>query len=167
MNDGVAMLIERMKTNPEEFTEGKWNALIQSHKMFLNPEDCKALDDGVNTLMQQRFTEKVMEELVDPKSKDGVTLNNISHPNATIGAIRTQPLSLNTNAVTGTISNGGSWGHNMLINKLFMEFYEARSASSISLEHDEHMKAHIEALKREVEKQKEHKTLFGKLFNYL
>jgi hypothetical protein len=67
MNDGVALLLDRMKTNPEEFTEGKWNALIQSHKMFLNKEDCEALDAGINALMQQQFTEKVMEELVDPK----------------------------------------------------------------------------------------------------
>ena len=67
MNDGVKILLERMQTNPEEFTEGKWNALIQSHKMFLNKEDCEALDAGVNALMQQQFTEKVMEELVNPK----------------------------------------------------------------------------------------------------
>ena len=72
MNDGVKLLLERIKTNPEEFTEGKWYALIQSHKMYLNPEDCKALDDGINTLMQQRFTEEVMKELLAPEEDNSL-----------------------------------------------------------------------------------------------
>lgn len=71
MNDGVALLLERMKTNPEEFMDfgSKWAKIIHEHKDFLNVEDRQALTDGLNFLMQQRFTEKVMEELVDPVRK--------------------------------------------------------------------------------------------------
>ena len=68
MNDGVALLLERMKTNPEEFIDGgKWAHIMNKHEDFLDAEDRQALTDGLNKLMQQRFTEKVLEELVDPK----------------------------------------------------------------------------------------------------
>jgi hypothetical protein len=70
MNEGVKILLERIKTNPEEFTEGKWHSLIQSHRMFLNKEDCEALDEAINKLMQQRFTERVMKELLAPEEED-------------------------------------------------------------------------------------------------
>ena len=77
MNEGVKILLERMKTNPEEFivSEGypyevgsgsKWHKLIESHKLYLNPEDNKVLEEALNGLMQQRFTERVMKELLDP-----------------------------------------------------------------------------------------------------
>ena len=71
MNDGVAMLLERMKTNPEEFDVGystKWNQLINAYKELLEPEDQQTLTEGLKKLMQHRFTERVMEELIDPKS---------------------------------------------------------------------------------------------------
>jgi hypothetical protein len=71
MNDGVALLLDRMKTNPEEFVpnngSSKWGSLISAYKEFLEPEDRQALSLGINKLLQQAFTEKVMEELVDPK----------------------------------------------------------------------------------------------------
>ena len=73
MNAGVAMLLERMKTNPEEFVpnngSSKWGSLIAAYKEFLEPEDRQALSVGVNKLLQQAFTEKVMEELIDPNIK--------------------------------------------------------------------------------------------------
>jgi len=74
MNDGVAMLLERMKTNPEEFFDfgSKWAGVIGEHKDFLEAEDRQALTDGLNKLMQQRFTEKVMEELIDPTEETNV-----------------------------------------------------------------------------------------------
>ena len=68
MNDGVAMLIERMKTNPEEFVGvGKWRLLIDAHIDYLDPEDQEKLKEGLRVINQQRFTEKVMEELIDPE----------------------------------------------------------------------------------------------------
>lgn len=80
MNDGVAMLLERMKTNPEEFVdsmyngESKWGRLMTEYRNYLPKEDLEAFDAGhreaIFRHMQQRFTEKVMEELIDPqKSK--------------------------------------------------------------------------------------------------
>lgn len=77
MNDGVALLLERMKTNPEEFTpqyDGgttKWGNVIGQYRTYLTAEDNKTLDDAwketVTLAMRQKFTEKVLEELVNPK----------------------------------------------------------------------------------------------------
>lgn len=79
MNNGVALLIERMKTHPEEFVpeyDGgvtKWGNAIGQYRTYLTAEDSKALDDAwketVVTAMRQKFTERVLEELVDPKSQ--------------------------------------------------------------------------------------------------
>jgi hypothetical protein len=81
MNEGVQILLERMKTHPEEFVpeyDGgvtKWGSVIGQYKTYLTKEDCKALDDAwketVVTAMQQKFTERVLEELVDPKADKG------------------------------------------------------------------------------------------------
>lgn len=72
MNDGVKILLERMKTNPEEFAVGegffgKWDSLIREYETALDPEDVALFKQARNKLLQQQFTEKVMEELVDPK----------------------------------------------------------------------------------------------------
>ena len=81
MNDGVKILLARMETHPEEFVpeyDGgttKWGILIQSYKAYLNEEDAKALDKAYNGLMQQYFTKKVMEELLDPQEAKQTTLN--------------------------------------------------------------------------------------------
>lgn len=79
MNEGVQILLERMKTHPEEFTpeyDGgvtKWGNAIGQYRTYLTAEDNKALDDAwkqaVGEEMQRRFTQAVMEELIDPKSE--------------------------------------------------------------------------------------------------
>ena len=73
MNEGVKILIERMKTNPEEFLQGsKWAGLIHGYKSYLSEEDAKILQDTYNGLMQQEFTEKVMTELLAPEEDDSM-----------------------------------------------------------------------------------------------
>jgi hypothetical protein len=77
MNEGVQILLERMKTHPEEFTpeyDGgvtKWGNAIGQYRTYLTAEDNKALDDAwkqaVGEEMQRRFTQAVLLELVDPK----------------------------------------------------------------------------------------------------
>lgn len=73
MNDGVAMLIERMKTHPEEFAgEGivsKWDVLINEYRDVLDVLDVKKLDSARRVLLQERFTQEVMKELIDPEEE--------------------------------------------------------------------------------------------------
>jgi hypothetical protein len=83
MNDGVAMLLERMKTHPEEFTVGegvigKWDTLIREYETILDPEDVALFRQARGKLLQQRFTEKVMEELIDPKKSKWETVGMVS-----------------------------------------------------------------------------------------
>jgi hypothetical protein len=137
MNEGVKILLERMKTNPEEFIDGgKWASLLNRYKDFLDEEDCKAITDKINTLMQQRFTEDVMKELLAPEEDD--SLGKPWYSNVTSATFSATPIP---------------------------------AISSITLEHSEHLRAHLDALhKVEVRKKpvlkKPHQTLFGKLFNY-
>lgn len=137
MNDGVKILLERMETHPEEFVieEGipaKWDNLIRSYEAILDPEDITLFKQARAKLLQQQFTEKVLEELVDPKKS---SLEDI----------------INRYRVKGMPSVG-----------------QIPALSSVTLEHTEHLRAHVDALKREVDSQKSKKvkTIFGKLFNY-
>jgi len=69
MNDGVALLLERMKTNPEEFagdSPTKWKNLIENYRPYLEAKELQLLDDGMKELMRQRFVEKVMGEIIEP-----------------------------------------------------------------------------------------------------
>ena len=70
-NAGVALLLERMKTHSEEFAVGdKWTGLLQKYSVFLNEEDQRAISEKLNEIMQQKFTEKVLEELVGSKESN-------------------------------------------------------------------------------------------------
>jgi hypothetical protein len=71
MNNGVALLLERMETHPEEFVEGtKWGHIMQDMHKYASKEDSEALNNGLRTLMMQSLTERVLEELVDPKKSE-------------------------------------------------------------------------------------------------
>ena len=75
MNDGVALLLERMKTNPEEFAynanegSGKWTRLLANFKHCFTSEEITAVEEGIKNIERARFTELVMEELIDPVRK--------------------------------------------------------------------------------------------------
>lgn len=144
MNEGVKILLERMKTNSEEFTtQEKWGHLIQSHKMFLNEEDARSLDNALNELMQQRFTEKVMTELLAPED------DSLGKPWYATRAKGT-PLAGTTQ---GLYANGIG-GNATLIEAQKYQMEQMKL----------HLDAHREAIK--TTPIKKHKTLFGKLFNY-
>jgi hypothetical protein len=148
MNEGVKILLERMKTNPEEFivSEGypyevgsgsKWHKLIESHKLYLNPEDNKVLEEALNGLMQQRFTERVMKELLAPEEDDSLGKPWYSKQSAMPLGGATQGVTLSSGAISGTVTYNDQLAHEL---------------------------AHVKAC-LDIEKEKQ-KTLFGRLFNY-
>ena len=100
MNAGVALLLERMKTNPEEFgvRDGKWTSLMNNHIMHLEKKDRDALNEGMDKLMQQRFTEQVMQELIYPNKPSDWELANVM----------TTQHSMSVNKLQATISALGS-----------------------------------------------------------
>jgi hypothetical protein len=117
MNDGVALLLDRMKTHPEEFigvngfAYSKWGSLMGAYTEHLEPEDQQALTKGLNALLQQTFTEKVMEELFEPKKSN---LQQLREANAKAAAeqMKALRLPLDLGAKTVTLSGaatGYSW----------------------------------------------------------
>lgn len=76
MNDGVKILLERMKTHPEEFVSDlnhgntKWSRLVDFYENVLTHEEKKAIKDGIVELNRAKFTEKVLEMLMDEPPKE-------------------------------------------------------------------------------------------------
>jgi hypothetical protein len=82
MNDGVKILLARMETHPEEFVGNnvysKWNQMFVNCEDSLDPEDVEAYKNARKVLIQQHFTEQVMEELLaphEPEEAKQTTLN--------------------------------------------------------------------------------------------
>lgn len=73
MLTGVEILLERMKTNPEEFIEGgfsKWSRVIDNAWSILTEEEQTALKAGVDNAKREHFNGEVMRVLaghVDPQ----------------------------------------------------------------------------------------------------
>lgn len=71
MNDGVKIILERMKTHPEEFVQSmhlgrtKWSSLVDFYDNVLTDEEKKAIKDGIIELNRAEFTKKVMEKLLE------------------------------------------------------------------------------------------------------
>tara|TARA_R110002126_G_scaffold266357_1_gene409561 strand:- start:231 stop:665 length:435 start_codon:yes stop_codon:yes gene_type:complete len=66
MLTGVEILLERMKTNPEEFIEGgysKWSRVINNAWDILTEQERKALEDGTKEAKRDHFNGEVMRVL--------------------------------------------------------------------------------------------------------
>ncbi len=66
MLTGVEILLERMKTNPEEFIEGgmsKWSRVIDAGWQVLNEEERTALQDATRLAKREHFSGEVMRVL--------------------------------------------------------------------------------------------------------
>jgi len=142
MNEGVKILLERMKTNPDEFydkTNGlhvttRWGRILTDYQSFLEPEDINALKEAMSKLHQEQFTKLVMKELLAPEEDDDMGKWFTKRGSATVSATPIPAI------------------------------------SSIMIEQNEQLRAQVNAMKVEVRKKpvlkKPHQTLFGKLFNY-
>jgi hypothetical protein len=143
MNDGMKIILERMKTHPEEFKEdnkpfaydGKWVELVSDYKHNLPEEDMKAFKKAIDEMRQEEFTAKVMEELLAPKSEQ-LELNLVP---------RQPPIRMQQVGQTLTDSTS--------LQKLLEERAELHALKE----------QHADIFKKP---KKEHKTLFGRLFNY-
>ena len=172
MNEGVKILLERMKTNPDEFIDGlgirmsKWGSLIAQFREYLDKADIEAIEEAYKPLMQQHFTEQIMKELLAPEEDDGLGKPWYSKQgNITLSAGQTQGVSLNSGAVSGTVSVGGTWGDSPYATSATINANSLTLGNTtINEETLKHLQAHKTYL--DAQKQKKHQTLFGKLFNY-
>jgi hypothetical protein len=63
--EAVELLLARMDSNPEEFTEGgRWERLITKYRSCLPVADQLALTGKINTLRMDTFHKEVMKELL-------------------------------------------------------------------------------------------------------
>jgi hypothetical protein len=75
---GVEILLERMKTNPEEFIEGgysKWSRVIDSAWSILTEEEQTALNAGVDNAKREHFNGEVMRVLSGNNDEEEVTMD--------------------------------------------------------------------------------------------
>ena len=70
MIDGMKIILERMKTNPEEFVNnlglvGRWENIITMNNDVLTDEEMKAFKDALRELRRESFTAKVLQTLME------------------------------------------------------------------------------------------------------
>jgi hypothetical protein len=66
----VELLLARMDSNPEEFTETlRWQKFIDRYKSILSATDRIALEDKLNSLYLEVFHRDVMKELLEEPKK--------------------------------------------------------------------------------------------------
>ena len=88
MNEGLKIVLERMRTNPEEFGEDskKWR-WINGFADALDADELKALAAGKREALRELFTRRVMATLVDIKlDLDERESDSMSGLNAAIGS---------------------------------------------------------------------------------
>lgn len=66
MENGIKILIERLKTNPEEFVErnNRWMNIVKTYKEFMSAEDRVALNEALRPVLMERFNEDVLNTLM-------------------------------------------------------------------------------------------------------
>lgn len=70
MNEGVRLLLERIKTHPEEFMKGgRWVPLVAEYNEYL-PDELKPIIDEARKLVADEFTREVMKELLSAENQD-------------------------------------------------------------------------------------------------
>jgi hypothetical protein len=78
METGTAILIERMKTNPEEFFDdvytGKWHRVLDMANACLPEEDKRAIKEARNRMYIDQFNELVLRTLAGEVEQDEGTL---------------------------------------------------------------------------------------------
>ena len=91
MNEGLKIVLERMRTNPEEFGEDskKWR-WINGFADALDADELKALAAGKREALRELFTRRVMATLVDIKlDLDEHESESMSGLNAAISGLKT------------------------------------------------------------------------------
>jgi len=176
MNSGVEILLQRIKDNPEYFGvdpsmygsnhQNKWNPFLSEvlNTEYFTDEEKQAVKSAYDEARRENFTERIMKALTgeDEVSEMGkpvrITSTNPYH-------LRSVPLGMTTSAGqstvslnTNAISNGGTWGTTAISTvDQQLRFYNEQLEAQYDL---------VKAQKDLAKKEKKHKTIFGKLFNY-
>ena len=86
MHAGIEILIERMKTHPEEFYRAsRWSSLVSDFAKFLSEDDRKAFEHGIAECRKQELTEIIMDRIVNEDKEDKEILNRLNAAKAIHG----------------------------------------------------------------------------------
>lgn len=115
INEGIRILVERMKTNPEEFTDGlssRWAEVIHtaSNAKWLTDEEHKLLNDASNQVQRDRFTARVLKALT--KEDEYFTTQENKHKHMVISP--SQKALMGGVLTTTSGSNGTSWANSAI-----------------------------------------------------
>ena len=115
MNTGIRILIERMKTNPEEWVmmrtvgrRGRWEEVVARYWEYMTEEDQQAYTEARHSLIRDDFTEQVMKELAGANENNdtGLTSAALGSTNITpfLGTVR-----INTITNQYEVYDGRNW----------------------------------------------------------
>ncbi len=92
MNKGLEILLKRVDSNPEEFSEwgGRWSALLEAYTRHLPEDELKMLKDKLNERYCREFSEKVMQELLNPKNPNPNEVGSMRSGGLTQGLLAQQ-----------------------------------------------------------------------------
>lgn len=93
MNEGVLMILDRMKTNPEEFSGiyNRWATILEEYDNVLSDDEAKAIKEELHKLRRAELTSAVMQELLREPTPVEVTPSTY-----TMNRIGRAPWSANT-----------------------------------------------------------------------
>lgn len=134
--DGVKILVERMKTNPEEFAAdyGKWDGLINnswheeatSWTAALNDTELKMLKEARRNIFREKFTAQVMKTLLKTDDAPTLTAKSTLVPNTVYSPYQNIVVANNSTG-GGGIGGAGTWvttGTNTVVTDSMMERFE-------------------------------------------
>ncbi len=115
MNTGIQILIERMKTNPEEWVtmrtvgrRGRWEEVVARYWEYMTEEDRQAYTEARHSLIRDDFTEQVMKELAGANDNNDTGLTS-----AALGSTSIAPLigsmRVNYNTNQYEVYDGRNW----------------------------------------------------------
>jgi hypothetical protein len=181
MNEGVQILLERMKTHPEDFHYesgsgmSRWSRLVDDAVAgeIATKEEEDALRKSLQEIRRVKFTEKVMKELMAPKEEsDDLGKWFTQQASGTLSAgVRTSSTRNNTNTLQNngyTLTAGGNGQPTWATTGTNSLSIGKETLTETNLHELLHMKAQLELERQKSKEAREvkHKTLFGKLFNY-
>lgn len=122
------VLLERMKTHPEEFSEGiessRWGKILETYSDCLTTEERKKLADGVHSARRQMLNEAIMKRLA---GEDEPSFLPIEAPNR----------------FTFNTANRAVWDsttHHDALHKMFESVNRLREEQEIEAMHDYYKK---------------------------
>ena len=69
LHPAIQLLLKRMDSNPEEFMGGlRWRKIMDAYENSFSEAEKKALTEKSNKIRMDKMYEKIMGELLDPKT---------------------------------------------------------------------------------------------------